>query len=441
MLEGVQFEPGNEVWPNIRQAIEPERRRRRFVFWWILPVILAGGTGIYFMNRSSVPTAAVAEKTGPATREEFGKRGIEKQDTEKITEINTGATSKPDIVDIEKTEPIHLAVTLRKHPRHENRVLVEKENDRSTAPGELPVMITANTQDTARAQSLTETGKSVAGDIATSEKATNAVVIAPGHPPAFEDNIMATDSVAAKPAVGMDKPVVVTKIHRWKFGISAELGIARLAGGFGGQKEFMTATPSTGSSVPSVIYKRQHYGSNLLWGTGLVAERQISSNVAFQGGIGYQFRSFSLTNSSYKDSMVSGSWTTYPVSNEQNNFRFHSMNISAGILFPVLNQKYFGLSAGAALDNQVIIAARNNKATVVPATSFSADEKRSVLGSYHRWQPQLKLQFQAGFHTTRQHSLQFTPYLRYGFRSLEKQAGKERTHLLSYGVGVNYFFR
>lgn len=437
MLEGVQFEPGDDVWPQVRQAIEPGRRRRRFVFWWILPLALAGGFGIYLLNRSSEHPAAVAEgklQTPETIKQNIGEG--ENNERENTTTISPVAPAKPGKPVIEKQARNQSLAKLEKQTPQAHRNITPQRTNHKAAGGQAPVSLKENTGDPSQVQELPVIADSMAIALAPGETTSNTALVAPGHPPAAEKWTTAVDSTATAPVV------TVKRNRKWKLGVSAELGIARLADGLGGPvKESLTATPSSGSGFSSMVYKRRRYEGNLLWGGGLVAERQLNNKLVFQGGLGYQYRSFSVNNNAYKDSLVAGTLTTFPVFTEMENYRFHSLNLSAGVLFRLWKQKDFGLSAGAGLDNQLMVAAQTEKESYAPGSQVFVQEKRSVMEGYHRWQPQLKLQLQAGFNTARQQSLQFTPYLRYGFRGLENQPAKERKHLLSYGLGINYFFR
>jgi hypothetical protein len=58
---------------------------------------------------------------------------------------------------------------------------------------------------------------------------------------------------------------------------------------------------------------------------------------------------------------------------------------------------------------------------------------------YNAWQPHLRIQLITDIPAAKLNSFQFSPYVRYGMRKLEKWGDKN--HLMSFGLTATYFFK
>lgn len=442
LLDDLQFEPRENVWANLHDALHPEKKRRRFAFWWLLPVALAGGALVYTLNNGG--GNQVLNQHSEATTNSTTNTTTSKDNNTTVT----GSSEKQSAIPAPATNGVKEEISV---PEKQLATVVTRKRANVGAntvfkPRKARVIANENQPKTV----VTVPVKKAPGQLVTEQKTEQPTkeaeqaelaalvdptpMIAKAEPPK-------TDSLAV---AGKAPVVEVKKNKRWQWGVAAEFGLANLSQGldFGMEKDMLTASPSTGSGgFGSVVYQRTSYNSRFLWGLGITAKRKLNEKVDFRASLGYQYRSFATTTSNYKDTVIAGAFTSLPLQVTQNAYRFQVLSLNTQLSYFVLRQKDFGFAIGAGIENQFLLQAKNSNRVYMPGGSLQSESLKSATSAYHRWQPQLDLHLSAEFGLKSGKSIQLNPYLRHGFRGLQKTAQPGKNQLVSYGLGLNYFFR
>ena len=60
-MEELQLRPSAEVWTEVEKEIRKDKRKRRVIFWWLLPLLITGGLATWWLlpskQNSSVPAS------------------------------------------------------------------------------------------------------------------------------------------------------------------------------------------------------------------------------------------------------------------------------------------------------------------------------------------------------------------------------------------------
>lgn len=428
ILDEVHFEPHDNVWHKVKDAIRPEKKKRRFIYWWLLPFILAGGMFAYIMTGTYNKTEFSKEinKTS-ANKNPVTSSSNAGNDPSKST-VKNNIPGLPDNAEydyvVTQADKKNLSVKA-KYP-NQNQDFRTKENGKtklSTSPVENSItsgVDTASIVISAIAKHDNIKDSQITDQLQT--KLVNDTAKSKGSTIATEKNNRASKS-------------------KWKFGLTAEIGIANTRKGLAmstpsiSRVSFTSIPNSTSTgSVGATFYQRTTQAGQSLYSIGITAQKNISDKLTLQSLGGYQHQQFINTTTIYKDSAS-------PVFIERNaeKYDLKFVNIYTGISYKFAQVGNMNLSAGAGIDNQFLLAVNYRQSRYIYNSGLSTFDRNRSRENYNIWQPHIRLQFTADVISANRNSLQLSPYLRYGVRKLEKTGNKN--HLMSFGLTATYFLK
>ncbi len=439
-LEEVQLEPRAEVWQHVRQAIQPEKHRRRFIFWWILPAVLLAG-GIFYMMRGEVMTKPTAQSGQFAEKPAVPLPGkddhVEKSPDGTTANILHG---EPDnTIQKDNTDPVQVSVNIKNDLPSKRPGAIK--TGRSVEPAN---NVTTPVRETGRGPGLVSNPVSSMPPAIQKDTVTNSM----------EDKkkLVATKPAPAKsPDTTVITPAPVTptaKQPEWRWGIAVDAGVSSLADGFGmGKKSdvlFLNNFSSSGpfSGISSTGYRHTTSGSRMSGGISFTGHKEISKAFSFEPALGYRRQSFSLTTVSYKDSLIAVMVSPYLFYRSTAEYTLHFINLYAGFSLRIAEVEAMRLSLGAGIDNQFLVAGKQfQREQSFLGAPYILEASNNSLSAYQRWQPQLDLRLNAGFSPGNKQWWQLSPYLRYGLRPFAKQGTGSKDHPVSAGITATFFFR
>jgi hypothetical protein len=431
ILDDVQFEPHDEVWQNIRHTIKPEQKKRRFIFWWILPFVIAGG-GLIYMLQNDGERKLVADNTIKTSPNEItGKPGASGQmsGTDKATVNEKHVHFKKDniVIPIIAKKKVTLLnnSSAKQNINQAETIIEDKTIKQIETPGAMKSGLDRN--------SLMPSANTIAVEKATAIPATSS--------DSSKDKAI-KDPVAVE--YTGDSNIVTQKEsgNKWKWGFTADIGISNKVQSLTENSTTVSRisfnsipTSASGGSLGLPVYQKTTTTAKLLWGLGLVVQKGINRNISFHSSIGYQHQQFSSLTTTFKDS--AGGML---LERNTRKYDLHFLNIYTGTSFRVVQFPDLKVSVGAGIDNQFLLASKYEQRKYLFSPAQFSSQKNNSTDSYKVWQPHLRFHLLADVYSGRHSWLQLSPYLRYGLRSFEKQAGN-KNHLMSFGLTVNYFFK
>ncbi|MCE3281380.1 MAG: hypothetical protein K0Q66_117 [Chitinophagaceae bacterium] len=438
LLDEVQLEPHDAVWQQVRKEIRPEKRRKRFVFWWLLPVVLAGGGLVYFLNGDG-PTKKAEPVVGTIETPKTVKEA-------KVGEVNTtGAQTEQSPV-----APVLITATKSQKKVYGTMVL-------SQGPGNKGDFI-SSTKSRKKVQQQSPQVATGASHSNQENDGGGADVVVNVPPVVHEDapvQVAQVDSSSvAKPLAPMDStlaattmPVKVRAKSAWRLGVTVQLGLAGKSDPLISMTKSMenfSAGSGSGptSGIGSTIRQSSHVKQGLLYGVGLVAERDMLKHFTLRASLGYQHQSFSAVTERVKDSMATSGLISLPWYKSTDRYSLHILDVSTGMSVKLYGNRSMKLGLGASFDNLFVIGAKTRRnESIQNGNASSANMSMDATGSYRTWQPHIGLSLPVNFYTKQPGMFQLSPYLRYGIRASGNQGSAGNKHLSSFGISATYFFK
>jgi len=481
LLDEVQLEPRAEVWQQVRSAIQPQKKRRRFIFWWLLPVGLAAGSLYYFTVQptnnkpdTSVATHTTTASTDQSTKETIPSTKNNADDNDATVSVPANKPSEAPVTNntpvftTEKNNAIPSKTIVTVTSAQQQRKVSSRSNKNSYAKQEgTPVTlqsvppstdVIASEKKTTVPQTSTPV-VSISADVTKSSVETSTVIasadtaakkIPVANIAAMPSPKQSVDSQATAAAA----PVLVTPNKarpKWSWGITGDVGFttaSTAALSLFGEKSLNDVFFSGGSlasspsAAPSSLYKRVTATSGISLGLYATVNRQLGKTFAFQAAAGYRYQSFAVNVSTIKDSLQAGITFSMPLNMAAYEYRFHSLNIYTGMQMKVFGVNGFNVGMGAGIDHQLMLMANTitrNDVYTTPASSASTNNNSLAL--YRQWQPLLRLQLTADFNINQRKWLQLSPYYNYGLRTYEKKASSSKDHLSGFGLSATFFLK
>jgi Outer membrane protein beta-barrel domain len=115
-MKEFDLRPSEEVWMEVEGRIRKEKKRRWIIFWWMLPLLLAGsGVAVYLVNKGS-------------------EKNISHKQEQKQPELTVKENSKKDIVI--KDQPADKAIS-KTGSEDRNKIISKKGEKKNTKPGDI----------------------------------------------------------------------------------------------------------------------------------------------------------------------------------------------------------------------------------------------------------------------------------------------------------------
>lgn len=445
LLDDIQLEPRTDIWENVKQTIQPEKRNHRFIFWWLLPVIFLAAAGTHLLiNNNSVDKQVTEIETNQApsknkdARPAMAQSIAHNKDSEEKAAIITKQRPAPS-PKIQRQSPVASKQKQQEQTSrdvsHEFVSSVAVKNNAPSfvlRPVQQNVANEPNNSSKPKAETTPDTEPTgiLENDMP--------VVRAPGASAAHDTaNAFVDPSLTKAPL----------KTSKWSFGITADIGVTTAAGPSSG-KPLTNPVFSSGSSGPTsglsnaMAYQHVTASARASFGLYVTAHRKINNALSLQSSLGYTQSSFSILSATIKDSLMSGSYVSSPVSRSGADYRFSYLNMYIGAAYHIIkvNELQFKLAAG--IDNQLLIGGKRLKRNEsFLNNSFSLQDKSNLINDYRRWQPLIRLSLAADINSGKTRWLQLSPYFNYGLRTFEKHPSTPKRHLSSFGISGTYFFR
>lgn len=446
LLHDMQLDPAPEVWRGVKSRIQPERKRRRFLLWWMLPMVMAGGMLAWWLNGTdeSKHTANTQEKASPAAQSPTKPTGdtittgaAKEVQIQQRGEEEASLKSKGSEVSVVGT-PTQRIVLQKKMGKVANRI----ENEQVKVKPVAPTKKESTTPVVSR--------KSTAQSNEAKNKETATVVNTPANKP------VDTLSVARKVLKSADTSITATSntpekkqsSRKWRWGLTAGIGITMPVNGLigvGGQKSLESVNlPANASNVGANnrLFQRRSGVGGTSWQVGVTTEYSFNRRLIFVGQAGYLQQNFSLTDAVYQDSILQGYRFDALVASTTDQFRFHQLQLYTGLQYQLVEGNGISLSAAAGVSQLWMI---RNKQDVTPGAMFTGSQFQTAIGSsgtaLRSWQPAIRFGISAGFMNGSSKAISVSPFVQYGLSSYQKNNGASKDHLIQAGVNVSYFFR
>lgn len=342
-----QLTPSASVWNEVRERVRLEnKRRRRVIFWWMLPLLIAGVGAILYFSQTENKTGdkTISHQPQGSKVAPVAEQGTEQQPADKTTaspgmEINN-TVPQPPVMDkpgnnasaaantsnnTNRTETTSTTVYVKRKPIQDNRenivsssVAGRKAKRNAVTPQnnmEDAVVNTTGNNPVRPVDNLPAdvTGKTEEHIILTadaSEPVSNRPDITVLHPAAdIAANKTANKPKVKEPETKNESPLVkITQKNNWETGIVLGLGVAsRTSSPLSGTSEkaqSVYAVPN--ASVPnSPVYTPP--GALLgrsLFQAGIYTRKQITGRTAFTTGIQYANYSTKQETGMFIDSIL-----------------------------------------------------------------------------------------------------------------------------------------
>lgn len=438
ILDDLAFEPGAGVWQEVRHSLQPDRKKRRFVYWWVLPLVLGVAGLLYQFNGNDRQTITGKSNDGTERRSK-----------------NPGKDAAGDFGSTEQYEPsaqimIPGPVTERETQREFYAAAKRQTtaNRRITTTSSAVSTIEADSKTSATVVPANESREQSDPIAARDANAGSPAGPSPVSAPQMQDtasrmNVAVTDSGETSQTVVSQKK---KQSNSWRFGIAAEVGLVTQVKGLNLEsaesltKEIISppSGPLTSGGPPTTLKHSSSVIAKEIWGLALVAEKPLRNNFRFRGAVGYQKLATATTFTTYKDSLMSGSLSAVTLHQERLQQRLHLLTAYTGVQVTVYKFTGVQFGLGAGLHNKFILGGQSTTTGHNYVLNQQTTSTHRSKG-YQPWQPHLALQLVADITTQNGSVIQVTPFLEYGLNRFEKAGAKK--HLASFGIQVAYFLR
>jgi hypothetical protein len=486
MANGFEMEPKPEVWQNVRNAIQQPQRKRRFALWWLLPLLLIGGSVTLFTLHKADNATQVAktntvhqpnidEKTTPAkqlnneqqtgtkkeTKREDSTTSFLSENNNLIRKQSTTIKAFNSIANEEKTgNKTADKRTVENNKVNEQATIVSNElNPNSVIFPQIINDENRHVKDSTIAlNNQMKASKDSLKIISLSKDSTSSIPSLQSDLSVIKSSgssaINTSDSSRIKNSSGVKK--LTSKLH---WGIIAEGGIstrkssmlsfAGLEKSSSSQSRFPGANDQGSGVTGSPGGSRFHYNNTIqhgaAFGVGVALQKKITSSIDVFADAAYHYQSLEVATTAYRDSLVLNNSFTSVAGSYKATQAFHFASLFAGINWHFINTKHVQLGISAGADNLFLIAAHQNMYSI-SGSNFSSSVAIRISDSvftknnFYQYQPSL---FAGVLFTIKKgnQQLQLIPFARSSFRPFDKYTTSGNNHLFSAGLRAVYFFK
>jgi hypothetical protein len=320
-LAGLSFQPSEKVWPEVKRRLEKDKRRRGFIFFWVLlgGLLLSGGL-ITFINSGSKNSSTVTsakQKSELEIQNELTQNTVANNNDSTITDINVpGDSSKKQNTVFYKEENEVAVVPLKKSVKTKSKTAIAIK-----APALIKDDGGKDNVNVLKAQPVSDENESIIPGNTVElpiQKETSVVKIEPADTNEISVVKSRPDTVNKKDGdtgiVKSKSRVEKKKLKQpWVFGAELALGSGNIGKGFtlgvnGNSEKSLfdngayTAGPPSQVALPNVA---SAFKTGAAFNIGFIAERNISKRFSFVTGINYQYLSTSVLTGHSFDTVIS----------------------------------------------------------------------------------------------------------------------------------------
>lgn len=349
LMQGFNEQPEEFVWENIEQAINKKEKKRRFIFWWILPVCLTGiGFAIFFNNKNNTGINSIAHHTNTSTKtsetiskqpndnnlqsniankkiENISETTIKQNDKTKnikqIAQKNTSTTIYPEIRKVTSVTEIKKESSLKTTTDKRNTINID-EPKQTNVSNEINV--------------ITETDKSKA-EITTDTTS--------------KKNIIEVDSTII---ANNDKKKTSAK-NKWKIGATVGYGFMHekvKSATYTSYENGFSNSGSTAGQGPVQIINSYTVSAAASYNIGIAATKPFAKNYSVETGISYNYMRSQYNTTSLNTS----SFNSY---NSKTINKYHALEIPVMLERNLINKNNIGVGLRAGINNSIILNANS----------------------------------------------------------------------------------
>ena len=284
-MQELRFGPSDEVWMRVEAGIENKKRKRRFAFWMLLPLILGGVTILVVKREASI---VKREASGVMREKEDGKRETadvkgERSKVKDKTAVVKNLINKKDIANnLDVTnDSAPSAVKKEKGGKEGNGGIGGKEGNLGIRGKELKeekIEVIDNSPNPK--EEAIEEYKQVAKDSASSAVKLKETKI--------EEQLIVNES---------SKKIIKSK-SKWSIGLEASAGVSSFSKGLlkpHAQTAGYYYDPVALSNAPNTVaYTPSDVKQGFAFTAGMFARRNISKKLAIKIGVSYMHASTSM---------------------------------------------------------------------------------------------------------------------------------------------------
>lgn len=421
LMQGFTAEPETFVWQNVEKAIAEKKRRRRFIFWWILPVAILAGIGFYTYN-SILNTSTHNIKTSI---------NINKDDT---------ASSNNKIIDIKRENVKNNSIQIAVAKRNNQYTVSSKANDHANIirKKNKKTVITAGSSIIKVNNQLVAKQKDQG---AHNNVINNTATITQNKKEAFiTDSVKSKkDSIAItkKPVTDSLINLVNTKPqqksiqnNKWNFGITASAGIVKEqmtdANSLSLNQYAPSGTASPISGVPSLLYYKNKAG--IAFTAGVFAEKKLSNKLSIETGLNYN-----LYNTKQNIAVTSAVTGGFAVNKFTQSNKYHALLIPVIIKGNIYTKNKSSLQLFGGLNNFLFLSAKAS----IKNENDQTTENKSLLPQLNKYQ--LSAQYGLSFKFTISGSaFSISPLFQHSLTNLSASANHKWFNGM---LKLNYYFK
>ncbi|WP_164972652.1 outer membrane beta-barrel protein [Lacibacter luteus] len=457
-MAGFKLKPSDAVWQNVDAQLKEDRKRRRWVLFFLFAGLLLGGAGLFYIisgDGESKPTATHQTTINNTTVNKENKEADSKstitlneqqQENKAITNTATGTK----IASLNEAEP----QSINKQQQRPAAIVSVKGKDKKVTVTKSSIKLpVAKDQQ----QSKQFPAKEEVAIVSTEKKDEGAVVDtttvvntkSETTTSATIDHTVQTNADSVSTTAGMTPADSSTKTkNKWRVGLHVNTGIAQIRESVfpGVMSSSADASPlfgnNGGSGGPTSITVNQFTVKPALqFGAGVVVRKTILKKHAFVTGLQYQYSSYKVEQTQRVDSFyqTTNSFSTVMKTESSALFKTHSIAIPLEIEWKIASTSGGVFRLGTGLQQWFTLSSAK-KGTVASAYRYSGTSLvagRTATAKATTWQPVLQLAPLYEWSTKKQTS-QLGLFFNYGLRPVYKTTASD--YWWQTGVRYRFYF-
>ncbi len=457
-----KLKPSDAVWQQVDAQLKEDRKRRRWIIFFLFTGLLLGGAGLLYVTADKNETISTVLQSSANTIKKAGEE-IKQTDRNKTSTANEPPNNNQEKKSNNTKEPTATDAQVKTEVPASNiqqpvAVVSLKKTKTVAASKHASTVQVAQTKQQNKLV-ITQEDKAVVATV-TQEKSSG-IDTTPLTKPQ-EDLIVTTvatrdstvketaDSVVNKSAA-MPTDTVAKKKSKWQWGLQVNGGIAQIRENLLPGAKSLTAEASPvfgnngGGVGPTSITVNQFFiKSSLQFGAGLVLRKPVKKKHSFVTGLQYQYSSYKVEQSQRVDSFyqTTGSFSTVIRTSNTANFSTHSVAVPFDFEWKIASTTngVFRLSTG--LQQWFTFASYKQGVITSPfrynVRANGAIAEGNTTAKATTWQPVLQLAPVYEW-KLRSNTTQLGLYVNYGLRQVYKTSAKD--YWWQTGVRYRIYFK